>query len=203
MMFHWRTPEQFHKHVDPSSASRCVTRKNEVVLIRESRGAGETRLVLCLIDGLAIDESPESPTSRCSVFFGILDHDLSRRGGPGNESLELAQGAVVLHGRHMLPSDLGKDRTIRKRQHPLPISHHRYGVSENSSQLVEYDFVRRRNQLPLPVPSGDGDTINWRTGTRRSKERHTAITGAIVIGANHGRGRTTGVLGRSASGEHG
>src|SRR5580698_3230137 len=160
-MFHsGRTPERFPMHVEVTSSSLCVTRKDEVVLLRESRVTGEACFVLRLIDWFAVDEPAESPTAACSVLFGILDHDLNGRGAPGNESLELSQGAVVLNRRHMLPGNLGQDRAVRKGKRPLPISRHRYRVSENAPEFVQNGFVRRSDQLPLTVAGGDCDSVN-------------------------------------------
>jgi hypothetical protein len=136
-------------------------RKDEVLRCSMGLVARKACFVLRLVHWLAVYESAESPTARRSVFSRVLDHDLNRRGSPGNESLEAAQGSVVFERGHVFPRQLGKDCAVREGKCRLSVGFRRQRVSENAPQLAEAAcFMRRRDQLPVPVSIWNFDAKN-------------------------------------------
>jgi len=88
----------------------------------------------------------------------------------------------------VLPGQLGKNGPVWKRQGPLAVGFDRNAIPQDGTKLVQWiSFVRRGDQLPLPVSIGNYDTED---------------RGAIVTGTSGRVGRRSSDAGCRRRREH-
>src|SRR4051812_9976666 len=107
-----------------------VSREHEIVIAYARLVAGKTRLVLCFVDRLPIDETTESPATGGSIFLRVLDHHLyrGRLAGDGRRR--------ELGGWRFLPRELYQDRTVGKGQVTAAVSLDRLAVTQDGADLI-------------------------------------------------------------------
>src|SRR5579864_357501 len=85
-----------------SAYSRCIKSEDKVTsldrLVARKAGFEQRR-----VRRFAVFELSKPPTTRRSVFLGVLDHKLNVRGGSGHERLGAAKDFVVFLGRNVTP----------------------------------------------------------------------------------------------------
>jgi hypothetical protein len=92
--------------------------------------ASEAGVVLRLVGRFAADETAKTPPARSSIFAGILDHDLDRRGRTGDRSRPE-------FGRlNMLPGQFHQNGAVRKWQRTVAVGVDRVFVSKDSTKFV-------------------------------------------------------------------
>ena len=117
--------------------------------------AGKT-VLHCHVVGLAVVKLREPPAAGRGVPFGVLEHKLNIRRGPGHERLGTTKGFVVFLRRDVTPRKSGDDRAVREREFSVPIGLDRYVVAQNGPQIVEVAlFVGHGDQPPVAVSWGD------------------------------------------------
>src|ERR1700738_3080642 len=120
---------------------------------------GKARVVQRLIGGFTVFKLCEPPAARRGVFYGVLDHKLSVRGGSGHERLGTAKDFVVLLRRDVAPGEPGNDCAVRERKLPFPVGLDRHVIAQNGPQIVEFAFfVGHGDQPPVAVSGGNFDS---------------------------------------------
>src|ERR1700730_10799061 len=92
----------------------------------------EASLVLRFIRLLAVDESPESPTTSRRVEFRIFNHDLYRCGRAGDGS------GIELRRRSFFPSHFHEDRSIRERKCSTRVRIDCLSIPKHGAKLVQW-----------------------------------------------------------------
>src|SRR5580693_5185249 len=141
----WRFGRQF-------PVLRCIPSKDKVgrfgLLV-----AGEAAFHKRRITSFAVCEVTESPSAGRRVLFGVLDHKLNVRRGPGNERLGLPEDFVVFVRRDITVVQSSNDGAVRVRKLVIPESGVRYVVAQNGAQTVELPgFMSRGDPPPVAVP---------------------------------------------------
>src|SRR6202051_4784311 len=92
-----------------------VTRE-DIVAIFGRHVTGVASSMLCCISRLAVlIKLSVPPPAGCSIFFGVLDHELQvpSRGGTCDKGLIAAKDLVVLFGRHVIPREPSNYSAVR------------------------------------------------------------------------------------------